>query len=234
MNNHVITICNTCFLGLLFCLAPQVWAEVNDYECGQLNNAYGPFDYRKDKKELPVVEHFHFTPEIANLIRGKSGSIGAELDYTLRAFPNHPQALMSMVRYGEKTRKNHPPDTQYSVECYLNRALRFGPDDGNVRMIYAVYLARKGRNSEALVHLNQAVALGVDSPNLNYNIGLVYFQLNDFDKALSFAHKAYQAAYPLPGLRNKLKKAGHWKEPEALKELPQEVKNDNAESTPTK
>ena len=79
-------------------------------------------------------------------------------------------------------------------------------------MIYANYLAKKGRNAEALKQLNEAVQLGEDSANLQYNIGLVYFNLGKFDEALNYAHSAYQAGFPLPGLRDKLKKAGKWRE----------------------
>ena len=48
--------------------ASSVGAEVNDFVCGSLANAYGPFDYRSDKTQLPVVDHFHFTPQVENLV----------------------------------------------------------------------------------------------------------------------------------------------------------------------
>ena len=34
-----------------------------------------------------------------------------------------------------------------------------------------------------------------------------------YDKALASAHRAYGAGFPLPGLKNKLKRAGKWREP---------------------
>jgi hypothetical protein len=192
---------------------PSVSAEVNDYICGSLANAYGPFDYRSDKRQLPVVELFHFKPQVENLIKGTTGSIGADIDYTLRAFPNHPRALMAMVRLGDKSRTERPLGTSYTVECYLQRASRFQADDGMVSMIYANYLAKKGRGSEALVYLNRAVESGEGSANLYYNSGLIYFDLKDYVNSLANAHKAYQMGYPLPGLRDKLKKIGKWQEP---------------------
>ncbi|MDP3537320.1 MAG: hypothetical protein Q8S26_01305 [Azonexus sp.] len=222
--------------------ALQVGAAVDDMKCGSLKNAYGPYDYYKDKSNLPVVEGHHFTPEVESLVSGKVGragsNVGSDLDYTLRAFPNHPRALMSMVRYGERERAEKPRHTLYTVECYLYRAWRFRPDDGMVRLIYATYLAKHGRSSEALNHLNDAINLGESSSNLDYNIGLIYLDLKDYDKSLSYAHKAYQAGFPLPGLRDRLKKAGKWKEPAlvvdpAPQSIPetQEVK---AEPDPTK
>jgi tetratricopeptide (TPR) repeat protein len=75
------------------------------------------------------------------------------------------------------------------------------------------YLAKKGRGSEALKHLNRAVESGEGSANLYYNSGLIYFDLKDYEKSLAYAQKAYQMGYPLPGLRDKLKKIGKWQEP---------------------
>jgi hypothetical protein len=37
--------------------------------------------------------------------------------------------------------------------------------------------------------------------------------LGQFDKSLECAHIAYGSGFPLPGLRDKLKRAGKWKEP---------------------
>jgi hypothetical protein len=55
--------------------------------------------------------------------------------------------------------------------------------------------------------------LGEDNPNTNYNIGLIYFDLKDYEKSLSFAQRAYGSGLPLPGLRDKLKRVGKWEEP---------------------
>ena len=117
-----------------------------------------------------------------------------------------------MVRLGDKEKTVKPSGSRYTVECWLYRAVRFRDDDATVKMIYANYLAKKGRNAEALKQLNEAVQRGEDSANLQYNIGLVYFNLGKFDEALNYAHSAYQAGFPLPGLRDKLKKAGKWRE----------------------
>jgi hypothetical protein len=38
------------------------------------------------------------------------------------------------------------------------------------------------------------------------------------DRALEHAHRAYALGYPLPGLRNRLKRAGAWREPEPTQE----------------
>ncbi|PKO90621.1 MAG: hypothetical protein CVU16_10060 [Betaproteobacteria bacterium HGW-Betaproteobacteria-10] len=82
-------------------------------------------------------------------------------------------------------------------------------------MIYATFLYKNSRSGEALKQADEAVAEshGEGSANLYYNIGLVYLDLKQYDKALSNAHLAYQMGFPLPGLRDRLKRAGKWSEP---------------------
>jgi tetratricopeptide (TPR) repeat protein len=49
-----------------------------------------------------------------------------------------------------------------------------------------------------------------DDLNVHYNLGLAYFELKDYDQALEHAKRAYALGHPLPGLRDKLKRAGKW------------------------
>ena len=56
--------------------------------CGDLKppGQFGPFDYRTIPSEPKyLVEMAHFTPKVENLLSGNAGSIGSDLDYTLRA-----------------------------------------------------------------------------------------------------------------------------------------------------
>lgn len=200
-------------VGLVFFLSVPAHAEIDDFACGSLQNSYGPYDYRSDKDKLKIVEDYHFSPGVANLSQAKTGYLGGDIDYTLLAFPNHPQALMAMIKLGEREKAAKVSHANYSVECYLTRAIRFRNDDPTVRMIYANFLAKKGRRSEALKQLADAVTLGEDGSNFQYNVGLIYFELKEYEKSLSYAQKAYSAGFPLPGLREKLKKIGKWREP---------------------
>lgn len=204
-----------CFLGILVCSLSM--ADVNDFACGSLQNAYGPFDYRSDKDKLAIVEAYHLTPNVINLTSPQSaGAVGGDLDYVLRAFPNHPIALMSMLKLGEKEKVIKPKGAKYGVECYFQRALRFRNDDATVKMIYASYLAKNGKKVEALTQLDEASRLEEDNAIINYNTGLIYFELRDYEKALFYAHRAYGLGFPLPGLREKLKRVGKWKEHDSI------------------
>jgi hypothetical protein len=188
--------------------------------CPLLRHGYGPFDYRSATKEqLVTVEGAHFFPNVENLRkdtfhpnRGYVVIPGAEIDYTLRAFPNHHRALMAASRLSLTEHSDRPTGLKTSVDCYFKSALEFIPDDSYVFMIYGVHLAKKGKSKEALEYLDKANSMGNDSANLNYNLGLVYFQLKRYDDALQSAHKAYAAGFPLVGLRNMLMRAGKWKD----------------------
>jgi len=181
--------------------------------CGSLTNAYGPFDYRTRKAELKIVEDFHFTPDVETLRHGAStATLGGDLDYTLRASPNHHRALMSMVNLAIRTKSEKPLGPKYSVDCYFDRAMRFASDDGPVRIIYGIYLYRIGKKVDARRILEDARNIDDDDPNLHYNLGFVYLDLGDKDNALASAQKAYQLGAQLPGLKEKLRKAGIWKD----------------------
>lgn len=192
-----------------------------DESCGSLRNAYGPYDYWSDKDKLPIVEGAHFTPEVETLKAGKSSTLGGDIDYTLRAFPNHPRALLAMVRLGERLKSDRPGGAHYSVACFLDRAIRFRPDDAMARMIFGTYLAKRKKNELALQHLEIAEKNASDNANVHYNLGLVYFDLGKYDKSLSHAHKAYRLGFELPGLRAKLEKAGKWQDAVASQPEPE-------------
>lgn len=186
-------------------------------ECGELempgtsSAQYGPFDYRTDKSKLPIVERFHFTPDVENLKRGLSGDIEGDLAYTLGRFPNHHRALYAMERFLERRKVEKTRSSVWSANCWYDRAVRWRTDDGVVRVLYGNFLAKRGKREEALLQLEKAGELVGGSVTLNYNLGLAYVEIKEYDKALQYAHVAYGLGFPLPGLRNRLERAGKWK-----------------------
>jgi tetratricopeptide (TPR) repeat protein len=180
--------------------------------CGDLRRAI-VLDYRTaTPAQKANVESVHFTADVESLRRGATGTLGADLSFTLLAFPNHPRALLAMMKLGERAKTETPRGARYSVACYFDRAARFAPDDGTVRVLYGIYLSKKGDKNEALKQLEAASKLVGNDPNLHYNLGLAYFDLKDYDRALLHAQQAYKLGFPLPGLRDKLKKAGKWRD----------------------
>jgi len=173
---------------------------------------WGTLDYRdpSNRRELQNVELHHFDVNVEKLRGGRSGTAIADIGYTLRAFPNHHRALKSMAYWGWQNRgKNN--DKRISPECYFQHAVELFPDDYTALKIYGVYLHKAGKLNQALIQYKSAERIIPNSSELQYNIGLVNFALNDYPKALEYARKAYKNGYPLPGLRNKLKQAGEWK-----------------------
>jgi tetratricopeptide (TPR) repeat protein len=205
------------FLVMSASMGFNAHAQDENHPCGPLRaqGQYGPYDYRTDKKELEIVERVHFPHSVEITFRGKGGDLGGGFDYTLRAYPNHHRALMALWRYGEKMRSPKPPQLRWTIECYFDRALRFAPDDLIVRMIFAMFLGGQDRVPQALAQLDYAANLAGDSQLTHVNIGLVYFDLKAYDKALQQAHKAHALGAPHEVLQQKLKSVGKWVEPEA-------------------
>jgi len=192
--------------------APQVHAQQLG-ACGSLQNHFGPYDYRTaplDRRK--IVEDYHFTPQVEHLRKGQSSSsVGADLSYTLRAFPNHPRALNAMANLARREKTEKPKGSEFTLDCWFQRALAFAPDDPNVLGVYGVQLLRDDKPKEALKHLHKAEAKAPNG-NLYYNIGLAYFELKEYGKAREYARKAYAQGFNLPGLKEKLQRVGQWRE----------------------
>lgn len=201
-------------IALLLFLAATTNLHAQKLFCGELDSygQFGPFDYRTaSKANLEIVESQHFTESIKNLIRGKDAFLGDDISYTLVRFPNHYPALQSMVKLSLREKDTKPLSAHYTVECFFDRAMRFRPGDGIVRMLYGNYLLKlKGRSEDALEQYQEAVRLEPDNANINYNIGLLYLKRKNYEESVAYAKKAYELGFPLPGLRNKLKRAGKW------------------------
>jgi tetratricopeptide (TPR) repeat protein len=182
-------------------------------DCGDpFTNGVGPYDYnngehRTNPQKIPIVEKFHFTRQVESLAAGASSEfIMSDLDYTLRAVPNHHRALNAVARYD--LREGSIPPRWHSAACWFHRATLFRPDDGQVWLVYANWLAGKKREEQALEAYQRAKALLPESPEVDYNLGLLYFNMGNFAKSLESAKAAYAGNYPLPGLRRKLAERG--------------------------
>lgn len=180
--------------------------------CGNLHNAYGPYDYRTRMDKIRIVELYHFDSGVATLTKSKGTIFGGDLDYTLRASPNHHRALMTMVELVRREKTTKPRGSRYTIDCWFNRAERFSPDDAMVKTIYGLYLVRSGRTQAGVEKLETARKLDARNANVSYNLGLAYVELKQYDKALESAHAAYRMGFPLPGLREKLRRVGQWRE----------------------
>lgn len=206
----------------LLCAAGQAQAqlpaqrgmELENLACGKIYmDRYGPYDYRDERDKLKVVEEFHFSRNVEFLIKGITAHYGQDLNYTLLSSPNHHRALVAAVRYGERTGLDKPFGLTFSVECFFDRALRFRPDDTVARALYAQFLHKHNRTAEGLAQLDIAVPLAKDSAFSHYNLGLMYLELGQNEKALAQAHRANALGASLDGLERALKQQGKWRDP---------------------
>jgi len=203
-------------LAALAVFAATVHAqEADDGACGNpFVSRYGPFDYRFDRgPKLKVVEDAHFGPKVEGLLGGMTGTIEGDLAYTLRAFPNHHRALISIMNLAQRSKNAVRKRDEMPWDCYFVRAVRFRPDDPLVRLIYAQYLTRSNRKAEAMAQLDAATRGAKDNPFTHYNIGLVFFELGEHDKARAQAHKAIELGFDRPDLKQRLQDVGKWAEP---------------------
>jgi tetratricopeptide (TPR) repeat protein len=191
--------------------------------CGPLRSGVGPYDYRtknkEERKQIGVVERAHFFREVEFPPPGRRGPVGGKLDYTLRAIPNHHRALAALAKLDIRLKresgyvsknKGLMKGLDYVPACYFHSAIGFAPDDGVVRMVYGMYLMESGAKVEALQQLTIAEKLEPNNGNLQYNIGLVLFEMKDYDGAVERAKRAQELGFALDGLRTKLERIDKW------------------------
>ena len=196
--------------------APWVGKQLDGKKCANARPppGGGPFDYLQRASimgKLSMVENAHFTPNVENLVSGKTGSIMDDLDFVLRAFPNHHRALNTSVNYSMRYKKGPANHHGLPAECYLQRAINYNPRDGVPYRLYGYYMHKKGRFNEALEANLKALQLYPNDAMLHYNTGLLLVKMKRWDEAMTVARKLYDAGLTLPGLKNKLVEAGKWK-----------------------
>lgn len=194
---------------------------------------YGPYDYYDSsewpKDALTRVEKAHFGPKTMDLARrGDWCFYWGDLDYTLRAFPNHPRALMTMAEYlqhrqpcvrhlkSSTTLQDVVADMEgneweeRTADFYFKKAIEFRPQYAATHVVYGRYLTQVGRLDEAVQQCLAAEKLDPKSADAQYQLGLLYLQKNDLTKAKGYAEKAYKLGATSPELRDKLVEAGAW------------------------
>ena len=208
-------------LALAFCVAAfqaqPAMAQTGEQACGNpFTSWFGPYDYRSaPKSALQNVETNHFTPVVEQLIRGVTTGpkdMGKDVAYVLGVFPNHHRALLAMMRMGEKDQNDQPRGAGRPIGCWFDRAIRFARDDTVSRLLYAVYLRKKGRAAESLAQTKQAEEFAKDNPLTHFNVGISYFELGEFGSAVASALRARELGLERPELIDRLKSANQWPE----------------------
>ena len=202
--------------GILFfiCTMPLVvfsaekddWRRPHDYYVGLI----------QDRKFLDNVEKYHLPKAIESMKQKKYGWALDDLDFVLRYFPNHPIALMKVSELAMKMQ-----DTSIAMK-YFEKALSLYSQYPDTHIIYGVFLQKIGKTDEAIEKYKKALQINPNMSEAHYNLGLAYFEKKNYVLAKQHAIQAYQLGYPLPGLRNKLKRVQAWRE-EDMRETSKEA-----------
>lgn len=205
------------------------YALAGEYDCGVLQNhgGIGPWDYYDPSSsaktgEDPMgrikrVENVHFKAGMRNLNTKEYDidRLTSEITYTLSMFPNHPEALLAITRLEKMAGGKLPQRSvdvykpKISAYCFFDRALRFRPEQPEVRFSYAIYLHQQGKYPEALEHYKFAEKAFEENPFFQYNLGLLYSDMKNWPKATEYAERAYKWGAIFPGLRQRIEKAGY-------------------------
>lgn len=199
--------------------AHKDWRGLDRFERPCLiRRGYGPFDYTSPSilpKELPLVEGAHFTLEVERLSRGATADTPhLDIDYTLRAFPNHHRALNAMMRLQRRDAEN-VTIRDYSrrfrvplMECYLERARDYAPKDAAVALLSAIFAHKLENFDVASAEYQRAIKLSPRYPEAHYNFALLQIDLGNLEGAKKSAQSAYDLGFPLQGARKRLAELG--------------------------
>jgi len=214
--------------------------EILEVNCGDPydSSGVGPYNIYDSTlgKEIGLVVTHHFTPYIEEMaINGSTlrraviqeervgglALVAGNLDYTLRAIPNHARALYAMGIWQLRERERSMQDFLgaqanggfKSAECYFKRAIMFTPEDAQVHLAYAIFRHKQGRLDLALEAYQETIRLVPNNTEAHYSLGLLYIEKEEFASARQHAWRAYALGYPLAGLRNALQRRGEWQDP---------------------
>lgn len=143
------------------------------------------FSFNRADTSSPVYPNMAVTAGQIRLEMGKADDAEEILKRAIKAQPTRPDA--------------------YVVLALLYRA--HGPV-GCQGSAHECKQAGLGQARDVLIQANQVT--GGASADIEYNLGLIEFEIGDMDAANASAQRAYALGYPLPGLKNKLQQIGRW------------------------
>lgn len=202
-------------------LPQDITPKVQVGQCGALSGFFGPLDFRGiHPEDRRVVEAYHLDMEMATFLSGRvvgvnragTGPVTGGFVYVVRSIPNHPVAMMLLEQVGRKLKTELPQNIDWPLECMYVRAFQLVPDDPVVWGLYGIYLAHRGRDSEAVYQLDRAHDPLRGNGPLQYQMGLANLAIKRYRQAQINALTAEARGFKLPGLREQLKAAGKWNE----------------------
>ncbi len=166
---------------------------------------YKASSYRDGIQMLKNLNQNHFRPAAGALERRRYQAAQGDLEFMLKYFPNHPQALAGMAQVGIGLKR---PDL---ADQHFRNAIERYPDHDETYVIYGIFLQKLGRTDAAIAQYRKALEINPNSGFGHYNLGLAYVDTKDYAQANAHAQKAYQLGVNFPGLKRQLEAARAWK-----------------------
>jgi hypothetical protein len=156
-------------------------------------------------------QKYHVDRVVRNMAPGgNKGDIASNFLFVLRRSPNHVPMLELMTQW----KLAGGVDSKFPApKCFFAWAAEFVPDDVSVWQRGGYFFWKTGDQTRAESWWLEALRVDPASADSHYNLGLLYVGRKDYVKALEHAWSAYQAGFPLPGLRRQLEQAGQWQSP---------------------
>lgn len=156
---------------------------------------------------LAVVEQYHLGPCQQNYRNRDWARAVSECNFILRIFPNHPAALLLVTQVCEQWKSG----ACLLLDEFFERAIAVNPKAAGTYVVQGIYYSRTRNFPVAIERFKTAVDLDPNNMNAHYNLALAYLDSNQFELANLHAQRAYALGATPPGLRDRLKRAGHWK-----------------------
>lgn len=129
------------------------------------------------------------------------------VEFALHYYPNHPKGLYLLSEVCVKWKS-----PKCDADGYFERAIELNPSIAQTHTLHGLHLHRTGRLKEALEAYKKALELDPNSVYAHYNVGLLYFDMGQYALANEHAQRSYALGSQYPGLREKLQRAGKWKD----------------------
>ena len=177
---------------------------------------YRANETRSDAEALRTAERYHMEPGIARMNNRDYVAAYGDFVFILQFFPNHPRALAMISELCDLKWKS----PRCEVDEWFQMAIDRNPKAAQTYLVLGLHLHRLNRLPQAVEAYEKALSLDPSSANAHYNLALAYFDLKKFELSNRQAQLSYALGVRLPGLRDKLTKAGQWKplDPEELKQ----------------
>ena len=139
---------------------------------------------------LKNVEYNHMGKHVLGAYQvGRYYDAIDNLQYTLRRFPNHPQALM-LLGLLAKTTKNFALPVEYFL-----KALTLYPQYAITHAQFGQYLVDIGQVGRGMERLNDALKIDPNLPQAYAGLAVAHQKMGQRDQALAFAQRAKELGY---------------------------------------